>query len=140
MRDDSSTGGCLDELGVLAFVERRLDGRERARCEAHLDRCSDCRRLVAALAPNPEPPRYTLQRCLGRGGFGSVFAAWDSRLERTVALKLLDDADANAEARIRHEAQALARLSDPHVLAIYDVGRLDDQLFPRDRANGGRGR
>ena len=127
MREDAST--CLDELTALELVERRLDADARQRWDAHLDRCPDCRRLVAALAPEPAPPRITLQRCLGRGGFGSVFAAWDRTLERPIAIKLLDDADADAEATIRREARALARLSDPHVVAIYDVGRLDDQLF-----------
>ncbi|MEM6293840.1 MAG: protein kinase [Myxococcota bacterium] len=138
MGAERSTQPCLDELAAVAFVEQRLEESERLRWSTHLDRCKDCRRLVAALAPPPQASRFSLERCLGRGGFGAVFAAWDSALERQVAIKLLDAADEGAEARIRREAQMLAQLSHPHVVAIFDVGRLDDQLFiAMERMGGG---
>ncbi|HYO56202.1 serine/threonine-protein kinase [Archangium sp.] len=76
--------------------------------------------------------RYTVLNPLGRGGMGEVVAAYDSRLDRRVALKLLHrDGDISQsqddlEARMLREAQAMARLSHPNVVAIYDVGTLED--------------
>jgi eukaryotic-like serine/threonine-protein kinase len=69
--------------------------------------------------------RYTLLERLGAGGMGTVYAAWDAKLDRKVALKLLrPDAArdaARARARLLREAQALARLSHPNVVAVFDV-------------------
>ncbi|MCY1075578.1 serine/threonine-protein kinase [Archangium lansingense] len=76
--------------------------------------------------------RYTVLNRLGQGGMGEVVAAYDSRLDRRVALKLLRrDWDPglsqhDLETRMLREAQAMARLSHPHVVAIYDVGTLED--------------
>jgi serine/threonine protein kinase len=80
---------------------------------------------------------------LGVGGMGVVFSAYDPQLDRKVALKLLRAAAATslggtqplarkaavineASARLRREAQAIARLSHPHVVAVYDVGATED--------------
>ena len=77
--------------------------------------------------------RYELQERLGAGGGGVVYAAWDTALQRRVALKLLrdgSDPDAGHLARrLRREGQALARVAHPNVLPIYDVGDADEQLF-----------
>jgi serine/threonine-protein kinase len=76
--------------------------------------------------------RYTVLNPLGRGGMGEVVAAYDSRLDRRVALKLLrreldsSQSQRDLEARMLREAQAMARLSHPNVVAIYDVGTLED--------------
>ena len=75
--------------------------------------------------------RYVVLSKLGAGGMGVVFAAFDPELDRKVALKLLHPrivADAElattreARARLIREAQALARLNHPHIVAIHDVG------------------
>jgi len=75
--------------------------------------------------------RYVVLSKLGAGGMGVVFAAYDPELDRKVALKLLHprlaaDADAapssEARARLVREAQALAKLNHPHIVAIHDVG------------------
>lgn len=68
---------------------------------------------------------YVVQGQLGMGGMGAVYRAWDPRLERTVALKLLLDRDAEAD-RLEHEARALAKLEHPNVVTVYDVG-LDER-------------
>ncbi len=80
--------------------------------------------------------RYVILRWLGEGGMGVVYKAYDPELERAVALKLLHtatDADGASAAdrrdRLLREAKALARLSHPHVLAIYDVGTFEDSVF-----------
>lgn len=81
--------------------------------------------------------RYQLLHCLGQGGMGAVYAAWDPQLSRQVALKLLHDDGAGgssqaahkARLRLQREAQAIARLSHPNVVAVYDVGHLGDEVF-----------
>jgi eukaryotic-like serine/threonine-protein kinase len=77
---------------------------------------------VAVFGPAPElvtpHHRYTLLERLGQGGMGTVWAAWDAKLDRKIALKFLRSGE---HARLLAEAQALARLSDPHVVAVFDV-------------------
>jgi len=75
--------------------------------------------------------RFTVLRRLGVGGMGEVFAAYDEELDRKVAVKLLKarDDDARERGRILREAQAMARLSDPNVAQIYDVGVYAGQVF-----------
>jgi eukaryotic-like serine/threonine-protein kinase len=69
--------------------------------------------------------RYVLGRQLGAGGMGIVRAAHDELLHRDVAVKLLADnlaADPEARERFLREARAAARIHDPHVVAVHDVG------------------
>ncbi|MDB4955709.1 MAG: protein kinase, partial [Myxococcales bacterium] len=73
--------------------------------------------------------RYEIIKLLGRGGMGAVYAAHDHKLDRQVALKLLHSTRSDAPERLVSEAKALARLSDSHVVAIYDAGDLDGQVF-----------
>ncbi len=76
--------------------------------------------------------RYTVLDVLGSGGMGVVLAAYDSRLDRRVALKLVLPSGSqlgSAEAgrtRLMREAQVMARLSHPNVVAVYDSGQLED--------------
>jgi eukaryotic-like serine/threonine-protein kinase len=76
--------------------------------------------------------RYELTDTLGRGGMGDVHAAYDQRLEREVAVKMLrvDWADEPAMCRrFASEARAAARLTHPNVVAIYDTGEQDGVPF-----------
>ncbi len=79
--------------------------------------------------------RYLVLHQLGAGGMGKVFAAHDPELDRRVALKLLhardDDAglSSSGHARLLREAQAMAKLSHPNVVAIHDVGEYRGQIF-----------
>jgi len=75
--------------------------------------------------------RFIILDRLGQGGMGTVFSAYDPELDRKVAVKVLRTAssDAAASARMQREARAMARLSDPHVVAVYDVGTHEGQTF-----------
>jgi tetratricopeptide (TPR) repeat protein len=70
--------------------------------------------------------RYMVIERLGAGGMGVVYAAFDPELGRKVALKLVIRGD---QERMLREAQALARLAHPNVVAIHDVGKHDDRVF-----------
>lgn len=69
--------------------------------------------------------RYTVTDRIGQGAMGSVMRAQDARLRRAVALKLLrlDTVDASSRERMVREAHAMAQLSHPNVVAIYDVAQ-----------------
>jgi tetratricopeptide (TPR) repeat protein len=77
--------------------------------------------------------RYQIVEQLGAGGMGVVYRARDSELGRDVALKLVTTEAAavgtQGQVRLLREAQALAQLSHPNVIAIYDVGRHEDGVF-----------
>ncbi|MCY1023361.1 serine/threonine-protein kinase [Pyxidicoccus sp. MSG2] len=76
--------------------------------------------------------RYTVLDMLGHGGMGLVLSAYDVRLNRRVALKVLRpvwglDTSEDAQVRLLREAQAMARLNHPNVVHVYDSGRLEDE-------------
>jgi len=73
--------------------------------------------------------RYHLLELVGSGGMGVVWGAWDPELDRRVAIKLVHPTLRAARERILGEGQALARLSHPNVVPVYDVGVVDDQLY-----------
>jgi serine/threonine-protein kinase len=76
--------------------------------------------------------RYQLIELLGRGGMGEVWRAHDTTIERVVALKMLLPhyaKDPDFDKRFRREARTAARLDDPHVVPIYDVGEIDGRLY-----------
>jgi len=73
--------------------------------------------------------RYTLIERAGSGGMGVVWSAWDPELGRGVAIKLASSGDEAARSRARDEGRALAKLSHPNVVPIYDVLEHDDRVF-----------
>ena len=66
---------------------------------------------------------------VGSGGMGVVYAAYDPQLDRKVALKLMHRGGADASARLLREAQAAARLTNPNVITVHDVGQFGDDIF-----------
>jgi serine/threonine-protein kinase len=79
------------------------------------------------LKPGDAFDRYTIEDLIGQGGMGSVYRAYDPRLGRRVALKVISEgsASADANARLVREARAAAALDHPNAVAIFDVGELD---------------
>jgi tetratricopeptide (TPR) repeat protein len=87
--------------------------------------------FLSELPPGTWVGRYVLLQRLGAGGMGAVYAAYDSELDRRVALKLLrrqaEGTDAEDwRARMTREAKAMARVSHPNVVTLYDVGLTGD--------------
>jgi serine/threonine-protein kinase len=131
---------CQDEPELLPRVRERLH-RVR-RIEAQIDALlppssppgvgsSPSASARADVAP-PALPGYEVQDELGRGGMGVVYRAWDRRLNRPVALKmLLAGAYARPEdrERFRREAEAEAGLRHPNIVQVHDVGELDGRPY-----------
>ncbi|MCA9709070.1 MAG: serine/threonine protein kinase, partial [Myxococcales bacterium] len=90
--------------------------------------------IVETQAPTPVRGRrfgrFLVLGTLGSGGMGVVVEAHDEQLDRNVAIKLLHPLTARRHhARLLREAQALARLSHPNVVQVYDVGMVGEQTF-----------
>jgi eukaryotic-like serine/threonine-protein kinase len=73
--------------------------------------------------------RYHLLELVGSGGMGVVWGAWDPELDRRVAIKLVKATMQSARDRILLEGQALAKLSHPNVVPVFDVGVVDEQVY-----------
>jgi tetratricopeptide (TPR) repeat protein len=140
---------CPSETTLSDFLEGVLREERRAQVLTHMEGCADCQRALAAgassLPGTPAPgasgaelasgatlSRYVVLERIGQGSMGVVYAARDPELERRVAIKLLRPEGRQVEElrrRLLREAQALARLSDPHVVAVHDVGTCGDGVF-----------
>jgi serine/threonine protein kinase len=75
---------------------------------------------------------YQIQNALGAGGMGEVYRARDTRLDRSVAIKVLSAAIADDPAtrtRFEREARAIAALDHPHICSLYDVGEVEGTHF-----------
>ncbi len=127
---------CLSETQLQSFLDGALSPAECIHLYAHVDHCERCSTLLQALQQVALEPaavsesgleivgRYALRRVLGQGGMGTVYEAYDPELERVVAIKLLrpELRGAELQERLRSEALAMAKLSHPHVVSVYDVG------------------
>src|SRR5262245_34409084 len=75
---------------------------------------------------------YEIVDALGAGGMGEVYKARDTRLDRTVAVKILPATlagDPQFRERFDREARAISQLTHPHICTLYDVGRQDGVDF-----------
>jgi serine/threonine protein kinase len=87
---------------------------------------------LAGLGPGSRVAGYRLERQVGVGGMAVVFRAYDERLHRRVALKLLAPAlaaDEEFRQRFLHESRAAAAVDDPHIIPVHDAGEAAGVLF-----------
>jgi tetratricopeptide (TPR) repeat protein len=140
----------VDPSKRAAFVDELCGGDETLRREVHslLTYAADAETFLErpaadiATAPSSEPheptlvgrtvSHYQVLSLLGAGGMGEVYLARDSRLDRTVALKILPGelaADPERMQRFAREAKAASALNHPNVATIYDVGESDGIRF-----------
>ncbi len=77
--------------------------------------------------------RFAILNHLGEGGMGVVYAAYDDKLDRKVAVKVLrgeaTQTDETGRARLLREAQAMARLSHPNIVTVHEVGEHEGSVF-----------
>jgi hypothetical protein len=113
-------------------VEPMMECPRCGRCEEA--GVAQCPSDSTAMRPVPSVPRtvdnkYRIEQLLGRGGMGAVYRARDMRLDRLVALKVVRAdllGDPEARRRFRREAQIVARLQHPSIVAVYDYGTFPD--------------
>jgi serine/threonine-protein kinase len=130
---DAHVDACTECRAHLAALARcAAEAASRASAEAVTEDESG----PAARAPVPLPQdaagRYRIADVLGVGGMGVVYAAADPVLGRSVALKMIRSdvlRGPAARERLLREARAMATLSHPNVVAVYDVVSEDDSLF-----------
>src|SRR6202048_1599384 len=80
------------------------------------------------LAPGAKLGPYQIQALLGAGGMGEVYRAHDTRLERTLAIKILRaqcSSDPVRQQRFEHEAKSISGLNHPHICVLHDIGHQD---------------
>lgn len=77
----------------------------------------------------PRSGKFVRVRMLGSGGFGEVWQAWDTELERWVALKFPKGSGADEMERLRREARLAGTLSHPHIASVYEIGEAQDRVF-----------
>ncbi|MFT3710291.1 MAG: tetratricopeptide repeat protein [Archangium sp.] len=127
-----------DEATLAVLAQGTLDSGQRAPLEQHLESCAECREVVASVlrALTPEEVagprrgqivgRFVVLEPIGAGAIGEVFSAWDSVLERAVALKwlypaLLGNEGGQLRQRLLGEARALAKVQHPNTVGVFDV-------------------
>ena len=71
--------------------------------------------------------RFRVERPIGSGGFGTVYRAWDERLERPVAVKVIEGG--KTAPRVMREAQAVARLAHRNIATLYELAGEDDRAY-----------
>ncbi len=87
---------------------------------------------MAKLAAGSKLGPYEITAAIGAGGMGEVYKARDTRLERTVAIKILPDhlaGRAELRERFDREAKTIASLNHPHICTLYDTGHQDEIDF-----------
>jgi serine/threonine protein kinase len=120
---------CLDDMDVLDFIDERLAPGRQTEVRTHLDGCTDCLNLVAQLTGMNTLAAIdglTLGRTISSGGMGVVVEAFDSKLERRIAIKLPRSDDPLAQRRFEREVKITARLQHPAIVPVYAAGTLGD--------------
>ncbi|MGQ0508400.1 MAG: tetratricopeptide repeat protein [Myxococcaceae bacterium] len=135
---------CPDTNQLSAFVAGALRDEALRLVESHADGCTACRTVIAEAALTASTAstpgtngaavlrrgdlagRYLILERAGSGAMGDVFAAWDPKLARRVALKVLK---VGSKARMLDEARAMARVAHPNIVPVFDVSEADSRSF-----------
>ncbi len=86
-----------------------------------------------SLEPGTTLGSYSVTAKIDEGGMGEVYKARDTRLDRTVAIKVLPEhvaSDPNLQQRFEREAKTISSLNHPHICTLYDIGSHDGIDFP----------
>jgi len=129
---------CQDCRSVVAETAKFFSHDPAAETDRHDDdddatiEAVKRRTVQAPLSPGTRVSRYVISDVIGVGAAGVVYRAYDPELKRNIALKLLRTDHArelgSLKARLLREAQAMAQLSHPNVVSVFDVGTYGDEI------------
>jgi hypothetical protein len=143
----TAVNSCPEPAILQALRAGHIEGPLAWRVRQHIRKCKRCLAEQARVetskphlrggdATTPDAlqrgaiiGRYVVIDQVGSGGMGVVYAAFDPELDRKVAIKLLVSDSPEGQAWILREAQAMARLSHPNVICVFDVGTLHERVF-----------
>jgi serine/threonine protein kinase len=114
---------CADDAGLRRDVESLLAGQGEA--AVMLESPPWAAAPAPPLAPGTRLGPYEIESALGSGGMGEVYKARDTRLGRSVAIKVLPPglaADPERRRRFEQEARAVSALNHPHICPLFDIG------------------
>ncbi|MGV3625731.1 MAG: serine/threonine-protein kinase, partial [Archangium sp.] len=126
---------CITDDELAAWAQGSIAADRITSIQEHVSSCDECRTVAAELVrttgsrpQNQTLGRYELREPVGAGGMGTVYAAWDPKLERQVAVKLLHEAavDGHRAERFLFERQVLASLEHPHIARLLDAGETEE--------------
>ncbi len=123
----ATCGAALAAIGRVRGAAAELELRSSSRDATAADPVA-ISGLVTAFS-GTRIGRFVVQRELGRGGMGVVYAAQDETLRRTVAIKLLNRNHAKGSEAILREARAMARVSHANVVSVHEVSVVDHQVY-----------
>jgi hypothetical protein len=132
MERPATTEDLNDESRTWALEEEtaHLDDSASSRLPTRHDAHSRERPAAGLPSGGLVLDRYRLEGKLGAGGFGVVYRAWDEKLEREVAVKVIPkDGEGPVPARAAREARVAARLNHPGIVALYELGQDDDAVY-----------
>ena len=115
---------CSEQNALRERVDELLANHEDAEANGFLARAPVVNSME--LSPGTELGHYKLVRLIGAGGMGQVYQATDTRLDRTVAIKVLPAhvaGNPQARERFEREARTISQLNHPHICTLYDVGQ-----------------
>ncbi|MBS1122410.1 MAG: serine/threonine kinase family protein [Deltaproteobacteria bacterium] len=129
---------CLTAEDIAVYLTSTATAIDLGALERHVDQCEPCRASIAAAVragrgDNEEPDaadlqigtpigRYIVRAVRGTGAMSHVLEASDPDLDRTIAIKIVRHRDAMDDERALREGRALARLTHPNVVTVFDVG------------------
>ncbi|HWB76878.1 MAG TPA: tetratricopeptide repeat protein, partial [Nannocystaceae bacterium] len=133
--DSRSHDDSDDALTAAGVAPIGLDTRDADRPVDPIEQAALSRAMAKLVPDDYQPPRlgrFILLEPLGKGGMGIVHAGYDDTLDRRVALKLISPQRASSSAarrRLFREAQAMAKLSHPNVVQVFEAGEHEGHLF-----------
>ncbi|MBN1207308.1 MAG: protein kinase [Myxococcaceae bacterium] len=155
-----SSSPCLTDEVLMALSAGALPDEELSHAHHHAARCHECRRLLVELVPQGTPPsrpdapreasepapaqgagatwtpppecnEFRLERPLGRGGMGVVYLAYDTSLDRHVALKFIAELHPKPAVQefFENEARIVAQLQHPNVVQVFSTGEVEGHPY-----------
>lgn len=116
---------------ISGFAKKRtkLEKRHGAKLIVGPRRCDTIVQMPPEAGRRLGP--YEIRRLIGSGGMGTVYEAFDTRLRRSVAIKILREhlTSTTSRTRFEREGQSVAALSHPNVISIFDIGAQDDAIY-----------